>query len=125
MAVLIPSYKEDHIIINTARKAAAHDYATGQFTVYIAADRIQPETVIQLRAIPQVEVLEVHFELGSKARSLNKLFNWIPEGKHEVAIILDADNVMLPGCLEKVNAAFQQGFRSVQCHRMAKISIRR
>ncbi|AXY77524.1 glycosyltransferase [Paraflavitalea soli] len=120
IAVLIPSYKEDHIIINTARKAAAHDYPTDQFTVYIAADRLQPETVAELRTIPHVEVLEVHFELGSKARSLNKLFNWIPAGRHEVAIILDADNVMMPGCLEKVNDAFQHGFRAVQCHRMAK-----
>lgn len=120
IAVLIPSYKEDHIIINTARKAAAHDYPTDKFTVYIAADRLQPETIAQLRVIPNVEVLEVQFEIGSKARSLNKLFNWIPQGAYEVAIILDADNVMMPGCLEKVNDAFQQGFRAVQSHRMAK-----
>lgn len=120
IAVLIPSYKEDHIIINTAQKAATHDYPADKFTVFIAADRLQPATVAQLRTIPNVEVLEVHFELGSKARSLNKLFNWIPEGKYEVAIILDADNVMMPGCLEKVNDAFQQGFRAVQCHRIAK-----
>lgn len=120
IAVVIPSYKEDHIIINTAQKAAAHDYPVDKFRVYIAADRLQPETVAQLKQIPNVEVLEVFFELGSKARSLNKLFNWIPAGRHEVAIILDADNVMMPGCLEKVNAAFQNGFRAVQSHRMAK-----
>lgn len=120
IAVLIPSYKEDHIIINTARKAASHDYPADKFRVYIAADRLQPETVATLRTIPNVEVLEVQFEIGSKARSLNKLFNWIPEGAYDVAIILDADNVMLPGCLEKVNDAFQQGFRAVQSHRIAK-----
>lgn len=120
IAVLIPSYKEDHIIVNTARKAASHDYPAGQFKVYIAADRLQPETVAALRTIPQVEVLEVFFELGSKARSLNKLFHWIPADRHDIAIILDADNVMMPGVLEKVNAAFQQGFRAVQSHRIAK-----
>lgn len=120
IAVLIPSYKEDHIIVNTARKAAAHDYPTDKFTVYIAADHLQPETIAQLRTIPNVQVLEVQFEIGSKARSLNKLFNWIPAGEYDVAIILDADNVMMPGCLEKVNDAFQQGFRAVQSHRIAK-----
>lgn len=120
IAVLIPSYKEDHIIVNTARKAAAHDYPTDKFTVYIAADRLQPETVAELRTIPNMQVLEVKFEIGSKARSLNKLFNWIPEGAYDVAIILDADNIMMPGCLEKVNDAFQKGFRAVQSHRIAK-----
>ncbi|WP_276485221.1 glycosyltransferase [Paraflavitalea pollutisoli] len=120
IAVLIPSYKEDHIIVNTARKAAGHDYPADKFKVYIAADRLQPATVAELRTIPNVEVLEVFFELGSKARSLNKLFHWIPADRHDVAIILDADNVMMPGVLEKVNAAFQAGFRAVQSHRIAK-----
>lgn len=122
IAVLIPSYKEDHIIINTARKAAEHDYPADKFSVYVAADQLQPDTVAQLRNIPNVQVLEVQFEIGSKARSLNKLLNWIPEQDYDVAIILDADNIMLPGCLEKVNDAFQQGFRAVQSHRMAKNS---
>jgi cellulose synthase/poly-beta-1,6-N-acetylglucosamine synthase-like glycosyltransferase len=122
IAVLIPSYKEDHIIINTARKAAEHDYPSDKFAVYVAADQLQPDTVAQLRQIANVQVLEVQFEIGSKARSLNKLLNWIPEQNYEVAIILDADNIMLPGCLEKVNDAFQQGFRAVQSHRIAKNS---
>jgi cellulose synthase/poly-beta-1,6-N-acetylglucosamine synthase-like glycosyltransferase len=120
IAVLIPSYKEDHIIVNTARKAAEHDYPADKFGVFVAADQLQPETIEQLRVIPNVQVLPVQFEIGSKARSLNKLLNWIPEAGYDVAIILDADNIMMPGCLEKVNDAFQHGFRAVQSHRIAK-----
>lgn len=119
IAVLIPSYKEDHIIVNTARKAAEHDYPRTSFDVFVAADQLQPETIAALRAIP-VNVLEVQFEIGSKARSLNRLLNHIPENDYEVAIILDADNIMEPGCLEKVNHAYQKGFRAVQSHRIAK-----
>lgn len=119
IAVLIPSYKEDNIIVDTARKAKQHDYPADRFEVFLAADKLQPETIAQLRAIP-VQVLEVQFEIGSKARSLNKLLNWIPDNTYDIGIILDADNVMESGCLEKVNAAFQRGFKAVQCHRMAK-----
>jgi cellulose synthase/poly-beta-1,6-N-acetylglucosamine synthase-like glycosyltransferase len=119
IAVLIPSYKEDHIIVNTARKAAQHDYPKEYFDVFVAADQLQKETIEQLRAIP-VNVLEVQFEIGSKARSLNKLLNHIPENDYDVAIILDADNIMMPGVLEKVNDAYQHGFRAVQTHRTAK-----
>ena len=35
-------------------------------------------------------------------------------------MILDADNIMASGCLEKVNAVFHAGFQAVQCHRTAK-----
>ncbi len=38
----------------------------------------------------------------------------------DIVMILDADNIMAPGCLEKVNAAFHAGFEAVQCHRTAK-----
>ncbi len=119
IAVLIPSYKEDNIIVNTATKARQHNYPSTHFEVFVAAHHLKQETIEKLRAIP-VHVQEVSFEIGSKARSLNKLLNWIPENQFDVAIILDADNIMLPGCLEKVNDAFQKGFRSVQTHRIAK-----
>lgn len=118
IAVLIPSYKEDEIILHTARAARTHDYPADKFDIFLAADQLKPETIQELRAIP-VHVLEVSFEIGSKARSLNKLLNSIT-GDYEIGIILDADNIMMPGCLEKVNAAFQAGYRAVQCHRIAK-----
>src|SRR4030095_5307047 len=119
IAILMPSYKEDHIVINSARKAREHDYPRDQFDVFVAADQLKPETIQQLRAIP-VYVKEVKFELSSKARSLNALLNSIPESEYEIAIVLDSDNIIMPGCLEQVNDAFQKGFRAVQTHRTAK-----
>ena len=119
IAILMPSYKEDHIVINSARRAREHDYPASDFDVFVAADQLKAETIRQLRAIP-VNVKEVKFELSSKARSLNALLNSIPESAYDIAIILDSDNVMLPGCLEQVNDAFQKGYRAVQTHRTAK-----
>jgi cellulose synthase/poly-beta-1,6-N-acetylglucosamine synthase-like glycosyltransferase len=119
IAVLIPSYKEDEVILSTAQKAIAHDYPRAFFEVFVAADQLRSETIEMLRRIP-VNVLEVKFELSSKARSLNKLLNHISADQFDVAIILDGDNIMMPGCLEKVNSAFQKGFRAAQCHRIAK-----
>ncbi|HEY5771344.1 MAG TPA: glycosyltransferase family 2 protein [Chitinophagaceae bacterium] len=119
IAVLIPSYKEDEIVVHTAKKAREHDYPSDRFDVFFAADQLKKETIDQLRAVP-VHVLEVQFEIGSKARSLNQLLNSIPEDQYDICMILDADNVMLPGCLEQVNDAFQKGYRCVQCHRIAK-----
>ena len=97
IAILMPSYKEDHIVVNSSRKAREHDYPQDRFDVFVAADQLKPETIQQLRAIP-VNVKEVKFELSSKARSLNALLNSIPESEYEIAIILDSDNIIMPGC---------------------------
>lgn len=118
-AILIPTFREDNVIVHTAEMARQHNYPAECFDVFIAADQLKPETISQLRALG-VNVYPVNFEVSSKARSLNYLLNIIPENKYDVALILDADNIMLPGCLEMINDAFHKGFRAVQGHRTAK-----
>jgi cellulose synthase/poly-beta-1,6-N-acetylglucosamine synthase-like glycosyltransferase len=119
IAVIIPSYKEDNIIIDTASRAATHNYPNEKFKVFVVADKLQPETLIKLKAIP-VEVVEVKFETSTKAKSLNAALNQISQMGFDIVMILDADNIMKEGCLESVNAAFSQGAGAVQCHRTAK-----
>ena len=119
IAVLIPSYKEDAIILDTARRAATHNYPADKFKVFVIADQLKTETIIRLRAIP-VYVIQVQFQSSTKARSLNAALNTIKEDEFELVMVLDADNIMKEGCLESVNAAFQQGANAVQCHRTAK-----
>jgi len=119
IAVLITSFKEDEIILNTVKSALAHDYEPGSFRVFVAADQLKQETLQKLRQL-DAEVHEVQFEIGSKARSLNHLLNSIDEQEYEIAMVLDGDNIMLPGCLKQVNAAFVHGLHAVQVHRIAK-----
>jgi len=117
IAVIIPSYKEDNIIVHTAQEAAAHNYPRDRFEVLVVADKLQPETVAALRQVP-VRVLEV--DANMKSRSVNAAFGVLDERDFEIAMILDADNIMERGCLEKVNAAFVKGAQAIQCHRTAK-----
>lgn len=117
IAVIIPSYKEDHIIVDTAMQAASHDYPRERFSVIVAADKLQPATVAALRAIP-VRVIEL--DVNMKSRSVNAAMSSIINEDFEIAMILDADNIMAPGCLEKINDAFQSGCLAMQCHRTAK-----
>jgi cellulose synthase/poly-beta-1,6-N-acetylglucosamine synthase-like glycosyltransferase len=119
IAVIIPSYKEDNIIVDTASRAVKHNYPQDKFSVFVVADKLQSETISKLRSIP-AEVIEVKFETSTKARSLNAALTKIAERNFEIVMILDADNIMKDGCLESVNTAFQQGSLAVQCHRTAK-----
>src|SRR5882724_12116929 len=52
IAVLIPCYKEDHIIIDTAVKAAKHNYPAEFFKVVVIADKLLLSTVEKLKQIP-------------------------------------------------------------------------
>ena len=119
IAVLIPSYKEDNIITDTASKALQQDYPKNSFDVFVVADKLQKQTIDTMRALP-VNVIEVQFDISMKAKSIHEAMNRIENNKYDIVIVLDADNVMSPGCLEKVNHAFQCGFKAVQCHRVAK-----
>ncbi|MFT3936420.1 MAG: glycosyltransferase family 2 protein [Chitinophagaceae bacterium] len=115
--VVIPSYKEDNIIVDTARKAASHNYPADKFSILVIADKLQPETVEHLRQIP-VRVLEV--DANMKSRSVNAGLQSLHPTEFDIAVLLDADNVMDDGCLEKINDAFVKGCKAIQCHRTAK-----
>lgn len=117
--VLIPSFREDQIIIATAQQAALHNYPATHFTVAVIADQLQPATIAALKNIP-VAVIEVAFETSMKSKSLNAALNSFNDTTFDIALVLDADNVMGAGCLEQVNTAFQSGYRVMQCHRTAK-----
>ncbi len=119
IAVVIATYKEDNIIVDTASRAASHNYPREKFEVFIVADSLKPETTELLRSIA-VQVIPVQFQRSTKARSLNVALNTIDHKKFEIVVILDADNIMKENCLEIINAAFHKGAEAVQCHRTAK-----
>ena len=117
IGVLIPCYKEDLIILDTALKAKYHDYPVEFFIVTVIADKLKTETVDKLRQIP-VAVIEV--DVNMKSRSLHAALETKEMADTDIVMILDADNIMADGCLEKVNAAYQAGAAAIQCHRTAK-----
>jgi cellulose synthase/poly-beta-1,6-N-acetylglucosamine synthase-like glycosyltransferase len=118
IAVLIPSYKEDNIIVDTAVQASLHNYDKASFEVIVIADQLKPTTIHRLRSL--VRVLEVAFERSMKSRSIHAALQMLSKEQFDIVVILDADNIMGKDCLEKVNHAFHKGCLAVQCHRTAK-----
>ena len=117
-AVLIPGYKEDAVIIDVAKKALEQDYSTNKFDVIIIADSFQPETITNLNKLA-VKVIEVSFEKSTKSKALNKAME-IMDNTYDIALVLDADNIMENDFLSKINVAFDNGYSVVQGHRVAK-----
>ncbi|MEA3445299.1 MAG: glycosyltransferase family 2 protein, partial [Bacteroidota bacterium] len=117
-AVLIPGYKEDSVIIDVAKDALKQDYPGDKYDVVIIADSFQQATLEELRKLP-IKLVEVSFEKSTKSKALNKAMEAIGNN-YDVALILDADNMMLPDFIEKINQAFDRGYIAVQGHRAAK-----
>ena len=118
IAVLIPGYKEDEVIIDVAKDALEQDYPSEKYDVVIIADSFQTETITRLKELP-IQVIEVKFDKSTKSKALNKAMAQLTDN-YDIAVILDADNVMAADFLLKVNAAFEHNYMAVQGHRAAK-----
>jgi len=118
IAVLIPGYKEDSVIMEVAEEALKQNYPSDQYDVVIIADSFQPETIAELRKMP-IKVIEVSFDKSTKSKALNKAMAEL-DATYDIAVVLDADNIMAVDFLTKVNAAFEEDFMAVQGHRTAK-----
>ncbi|OFY51886.1 MAG: hypothetical protein A2X22_04295 [Bacteroidetes bacterium GWF2_49_14] len=118
IAVLIPGYKEDLVILDAASQALNQFYPPDNYDVVVVADSFQPATLIELSKLP-VKVIEVSFEKSTKSKALNAAMEVIGDD-YEIAVILDADNIMAPDFLDRVNRSVGSGFLAVQGHRVAK-----
>jgi cellulose synthase/poly-beta-1,6-N-acetylglucosamine synthase-like glycosyltransferase len=118
IAVLVPAYKEDNIILSTAQNLLKLDYPKYWFDIYIIADSFQPATILQLKKL-RVNVIEVAFENSTKTKSLNEAFKQITK-TYEIALICDADNILCDDFLRQINYEFSNGVKAVQGKRVAK-----
>jgi cellulose synthase/poly-beta-1,6-N-acetylglucosamine synthase-like glycosyltransferase len=116
--VLIPGYKEDFVIVEVAENALLQDYPKEFYDVAVIADSFQPETLSKLNQLP-IKVIEVVFEKSSKSKAINKALSVLPN-IYDAIIILDADNIMAPDCIRKMNNSLNCGYEAIQGHRTAK-----
>lgn len=120
IAVIIPAYKEDSVIVKTAESALRQSYPVGKYQVLVVADSLQRSTLYKLHNLP-LNVLEVQFESSTKAKALNAALNYLPEN-FDMVIVLDSDNIIKSDFLTKMSEAFVQGHNAIQGHRTAKNS---
>ena len=118
IAVMIPAYREDSVIISSAKAALEQDYPHSAYDVVVIADGLQEQTIQTLKQIP-VQVITVVFEKSTKVKSLNRAMAQLGEG-YDMAVVLDADNVMSENFLSTMNQFFNAGYQCVQGERKPK-----
>jgi len=117
-AILIPGYQEDEVIFEVAKSALQQKYPLNLFDVVVIADSFKQKTINALKTLP-IKLIEVSFEKSTKSKALNRAMETIGND-YDIALILDADNIMEPNFVAKINEAFNKGYLVVQGHRVAK-----
>ena len=117
--IYIPGYKEDAVIIATAKDALCQIYPVELFEVVVIADSFSEQTLAALHRLP-IKIIQVKFEKSTKGKALHQAIQVMANDPVDIVLILDADNHMAPGFLDAVNNAFEQGYLAVQGHRTAK-----
>ena len=118
--VLFPAYKEDKVIVQSVEAFLLQDYPKDDYQVAVISDHMQPATNERLSALP-VELLTPSFEKSSKAKAMQHAIAQLGATFDHV-VILDADNVVRPDFLSRLNELCLSGYHAIQCHRTAKNS---
>jgi cellulose synthase/poly-beta-1,6-N-acetylglucosamine synthase-like glycosyltransferase len=118
--VLIPSYKNDKVIVKTVNSVLGQSYPQRLFDVVVVSDHQSELVNMQLAQLP-VTLLTPDFEISSKAKSLQYAVLHLPRFKiYDAVLILDAGNIVKPEFLKEVNDAYvSSGTKAIQTHRLS------
>lgn len=118
IAIIVPAYKEDNVILSTAQNLLQLDYPRELYDIHIMADSFQPATLQALAQLP-VHVHVVSFTNSTVTKSLNQAFKVIDE-VYDIALISDGDNIPCREFLTITNEVFVKGAKAMQGRRVAK-----
>ena len=119
IAVMIPAYKEDQVIVGTVQSALNQNYPNEYFEVIVIADSLKASTLQTLETL-DCEVHRVQFQNSTKVKALNSALNCYSESNFDIAVVLDADNIMCSDFLHQINSAYNIGCMAIQGQRVSK-----
>lgn len=118
IAILVPAYGEDQVIGECVEACLKQDYPQDKYDVVVISDHMADETNQALSEL-SIRLFIARFESSTKTKALNLALDNL--SGYDVALILDADNVIAPNFLNQINQAYDEGkCRVFQAHRVAK-----
>ena len=120
-AILFPAYMEDNVIIESVQSFFKQNYPRSLYDVIVISNQMSEETICQLQKTTAF-VCPINEPISTKINALKEAINYIEQESlsYDMIVILDADNVVQPSFLEKINDAFYSGCSAIQTHRIAK-----
>ena len=118
---MFPAYQEDEVIIDSVKSFLSQEYSKGLYDIIVISNQMRQETIDNLKTL-SAKVVEMNSPQSTKIEALKEAIHYIEERdiKYDNVVILDADNVVKPNYLEKINDALYAGCSALQTHRVAK-----
>lgn len=119
--ILIPAYKQDHVIEQTVLSILSQSYPQRLFDVTVISDHQSEITNMRLAQYP-ITLLTPNFEESSKAKSLQYAILNLPEFKiYDVVMVLNADNIIEQDFLNRMNNAYESAAtKAIQAHTVSR-----
>lgn len=120
-AIIIPSHRQDKVIEQAVVSILSQDYPQRLFDVVVVSDHQSEITNMRLAQYP-ITLLTPDFAESTKAKSLQYAILKLPEFKiYDIALVLDADNIVEQDFITKVNDAFETAAtKAIQMHRISR-----
>lgn len=120
-AIIISSHRQDKVIEQAVVSILSQDYPQRLFDVVVVSDHQSEITNMRLAQYP-ITLLTPDFAESTKAKSLQYAILKLPEFKiYDIALVLDADNIVEQDFLTKVNDAFETAAtKAIQMHRISR-----
>lgn len=116
--IFFPAYKEDAVIESAISGFLKQNYSVNLFDVVVISDQMREETLDSLKKYPVI-IEKVQIEKSTKAKALRFALSKL-ENTYDIAVILDADNLVETDFLKHINNAYASGQLAIQTHRTAK-----
>lgn len=119
--ILVPAYKCDDVIESTVKSILGQIYPQRLFDVVVISVGNDEITNFKLAQHP-ITLLTPEFKSSTKTKLLQYAVNNLPQFKiYDIAVILDANNIVLPEFLDEMNNAYESaGTKAIQAHRVSK-----
>ena len=119
--ILIPAHEQDHVIEQTVLSILSQSYPQRLFDVTVISDHQSEITNMRLAQYP-ITLLTPNFAESSKAKSLQYAILNLPEFKiYDVAMVLDADNIVDQDFLTHINNAYESAAtKAIQAHSVSR-----
>ena len=118
--ILIPTHHHGKSVMMTVKSVLGQSYPMRHFDVTVIADHEDEMTLFRLAQQP-ITLLTPNFEKSSRIKSLQLALNNLPQFKiYDVAVILEAGDVVEPEFLTQINDAYEAaGTKAIQTHKLS------
>lgn len=118
-AVIVPARNEEKVIGNLLKSLNNQEYPKDYYDIFVVVNNCTDRTK-EIALENDAQVIECKTSVKSKGEALKIAFSKLNDNDYEAYIIFDADNIVHPKFISKMNNALGEGYELAQGFRDSK-----